>query len=170
MCGIRLILPPWIFVSLTASRSGARATCPLHSPRWTEFFGSHINANDLRSSGVAAIFIVRAGGRFFALTFGHGRYLLEPDSYEEGFGLRVTLNSVSPERIRTIDRKAIDATGRHSRDQASSRTGAVTMGRAPAPPGAPGPDRAGRRGEAAGCTPGPRPRRGRLVITMLQSG
>jgi uncharacterized protein (TIGR04141 family) len=93
-----------------------------------EFFGSYVNRREFQASSVAAVLLVRAGGRFFALTFGHGRHLLDPASYEEGFGLRVTLNSVTPERIRTIDRKALDATGRHLREQASRNIPIIEFG------------------------------------------
>lgn len=104
-----------------------RAT-PLRAPRWVEFFGSHVDPRDFESSSVAAVLIVRAGGQLFAVTFGHGRHLLDPASYEENFGLRVTLNSVSPDHIRTIDRKTLDATGRHSREQASRNIPIIEFG------------------------------------------
>jgi len=54
--------------------------------------------------------------------------MLKPAVYEEDFGLRVTLNSVSPDQIRTIDRKSLDATGRHSREQASKNIAIIEFG------------------------------------------
>lgn len=103
-------------------------TTPLRPPRWLEFFGSHVDPHAFQSSNVAAVLIVRAGGRFFAVAFGHGRHLLKLASYEEDFGLRVTLNSVNPDQIRTIDRKTLDATGRHSREQASRNIPIIEFG------------------------------------------
>lgn len=103
-------------------------TTPLHPPRWIEFFSTHVDARDFRYSSVSAVFIVRAARRLFALSFGQGRHLLKPGSFEEDFGLRATLNSVSPDRIRTIDRKALDATGRHSREQASRNIPIIEFG------------------------------------------
>src|SRR5712692_9515346 len=63
-------------------------TSPSRSPRWVEFFGSHVNPRDFLSSSASAVLVVRSGGRLFALTFGHGWHLLKPGSYEEDFGLR----------------------------------------------------------------------------------
>jgi len=103
-------------------------TTPSRPPRWVSFFGAHIDPRELLSSSVAAVLIVRAAGRLFAVTFGTGRHLLNPGSFEEDFGLRATLNSVSPDRIRTIDRKTLDATGRHSREQASRNIPIIEFG------------------------------------------
>jgi uncharacterized protein (TIGR04141 family) len=103
-------------------------TTSARPPRWIEFFGSHVNQNDFLSSSTSAVLVVRSSSRLFALTFGHGWHLLKPGSYEEDFGLRVTLNSVSPDRVRTIDRKALDATGRHSREQASKNIAIIEFG------------------------------------------
>jgi uncharacterized protein (TIGR04141 family) len=87
-----------------------------------------VNPHDFLSSSASAVLVVRSGSRLFALTFGHGWHLLKPGSYEEDFGLRVTLNSVSPDQVRTIDRKALDATGRHSREQASKNIAIIEFG------------------------------------------
>lgn len=103
-------------------------TTPSRPPRWVAFFGGHVDPREMLSSSVAAALIVRAAGRLFALTFGTGRHLLSPGSFEDDFGLRVTLNSVSPDRVRTIDRKALDATGRHSREQASRNISIMEFG------------------------------------------
>src|SRR3989442_994238 len=103
-------------------------TTPSRPPRWTAFFGGYLEPRELLSSSIAAVLIVRVAGRLFALTFGTGRHLLSPGSFEEDFGLRATLNSVNPDRIRTIDRKALDATGRHSREQASRNIPIIEFG------------------------------------------
>src|SRR5712692_6409900 len=103
-------------------------TTPSRAPRWISFFGAHLDSREMQSSSVSAVLIVRAADRLFALTFGTGRHLLSPGSFEEDFGLRVTLNSVSPDRVRTIDRMALDATGRHSREQASRSIPIIEFG------------------------------------------
>ncbi|MEW6363310.1 MAG: TIGR04141 family sporadically distributed protein [Acidobacteriota bacterium] len=101
---------------------------PSRPPRWVAFFGPHLESKRILCSGVAAVLIAEAADRLFALTFGTGRYLLNPGSFQEGFGLRATLNSVSPDSIRTIDRKTLDATGRHSREQASRNIPIIEFG------------------------------------------
>jgi len=97
----------------------AHRITPTAPPRWVDFFVPGVNPHAFQASSVSAAFILPAANRQFALTFGHGRHLLLPDVHEEGFGLRVTLNSVTAEAIRTIDRKTLDASGRHLREQAT---------------------------------------------------
>ena len=75
---------------------------PARSPRWVSFFQPHVDTRDFLASSTAAVFLVQASRRWFALTFGQGRHLLAPGVYEENFGLRATLNSVNPDHIRVI--------------------------------------------------------------------
>src|SRR5262249_48043820 len=51
-------------------------------------------------------------------TFGYGRNLLKPGTYEEDFGLRITLNAVDPNKIKAIDRMTLDAVAQQTRIQA----------------------------------------------------
>ena len=64
----------------------------------------------------------------FAVTFGPGRYLLRPDIWVERFGLRVALNSIGKEKIRTIDKTTFDAISRHSKEQGSKETDVEDFG------------------------------------------
>lgn len=91
-----------------------------HYPSWATFFDGLINPEEfgkVRSSG--ALLLCAAAGRFFAVTFGTGRYLLDPLCVEQRFGLLVTLNAVDPKRVRSIDTAALDRQGMQSRTQAS---------------------------------------------------
>jgi uncharacterized protein (TIGR04141 family) len=45
--------------------------------------------------------------------------LLKPGTYEEDFGLKVTLNCVDPNKVHSIDRTTLDTISRHSQIQAS---------------------------------------------------
>ena len=54
-----------------------------------------------------------------ALTFGTGHHSLNPDAFERGFGLRVTLNSVARSSLRSLDIATLDATTFLKRIQAS---------------------------------------------------
>lgn len=65
---------------------------------------------------------VPAGGRTFALAFGYGRSLMVLETLEDGFGLRVTLNTVPEGGIRTISKKSLDSFAHHTLTQAM-RTG-----------------------------------------------
>jgi uncharacterized protein (TIGR04141 family) len=90
-------------------------------PSWLSFFEKTINLRSLKleNSSTSAVLLLKAGERTFALTFGYGSTLLRDGAYEEDFGLKTTLNSVDPARIRSVDRITFDAISRHSRIQAS---------------------------------------------------
>src|ERR1700722_6238993 len=68
-----------------------------HPPSWAQFFVDRVAPDrfgQVKSS--AAVLLCAAAGRHFALMFGTGRYLLDPQSIEQRFGLLVTLNAVDP--------------------------------------------------------------------------
>lgn len=58
-------------------------------PGWGKFFADYIDAKDLgKASSTGAVLVVRVSERWFAVTFGQtGRHLLEPECWEERFGL-----------------------------------------------------------------------------------
>lgn len=96
-----------------------------HPPGWAKFFVGdpvHAKLHALTVASNGAVMLVPAGGRHFALAWGTGRHMLVPGSYEENFGLRVTLNSLTSEQIRSIDHVSFDAHTLHQRAQ-SSRAG-----------------------------------------------
>lgn len=99
-----------------------------HKPTWLAFFEDKFDSKELKISSISAVLIIRCEKRIFALTFGHGRHLLNSLSIQEGFGLLTTLNSIDAEKIRAVDRKIIDATGRHAREQASKEITIVDFG------------------------------------------
>lgn len=99
-------------------------------PKWLTFFDE---APDLRlpklfNASSSAVLFVKRKDRLFAITFGYGRHLLAPGSWEEQFGLRVTLNTVDPLRLRSVDRKTFDAIAAHSRTQTSQAAGVTAFG------------------------------------------
>lgn len=95
-------------------------------PSWIRFFREHISLDEvpLRSASSAAVLVVPVSGQWFAVTFGHGRHLLDRGSWEPNFGLKVTLNSIDDSSIRSIDRRSFDSISRHTREEAS-RLGSI---------------------------------------------
>ncbi len=84
--------------TLYVSRSPARA------PKWAEIFeGSADPQLNLKRPTFGAVLLLKAGQRHYALTFGSGRHLLAYRSYERNFGLRVALNLVDPDRVRSAN-------------------------------------------------------------------
>ena len=90
-------------------------------PSWLSFFRGAVEFEnvDAYNASTSAVWLTDAARRLFAVTFGYGRNLLRPDSWEEDFCLRVTLNAVDKDKIRTVDRMTLDAISQQSRIQAS---------------------------------------------------
>jgi len=99
-------------------------------PSWLSLFEGAISVDrpDLHNASSAAVLLLGAGDRNFALTFGYGRSLLRPGTCEEDFGLRVTLNAVDPLRIKSVDRVKFDAISQHSQIQASRDANIIEFG------------------------------------------
>lgn len=112
------------------------------------FYGeeSHANAPDWVKDffvgaldGKFAIFSASARGvllvsvdlgaqkRVFAIVFGLGRHLLNDDVVEERFGLRVVLNSVSKNSLRSIDKTTLGSVPKQSREQMSRESEAANF-------------------------------------------
>lgn len=91
------------------------AATPPHEPSWAGFlrtgFGDDLGFPRVRS--VSAVLIVRVTEpepAFFALTFGHGRYMLQDGAFERNFGLRCVLNMPIPQlAIRSTRREFVQS-------------------------------------------------------------
>jgi uncharacterized protein (TIGR04141 family) len=67
---------------------------------WAVYLGLEKN---IRKNRVGAVLFVKSKGRWFVITFGQVRHLLDDEKYEHEFGLRVTLNSIDPNKLRGTD-------------------------------------------------------------------
>ncbi|MCU9951557.1 TIGR04141 family sporadically distributed protein [Pseudomonas sp. PDM13] len=95
---------------------------PKHSPPWTKFFTSRREVPGDAfgdSSTVGAALIISMLDSKFVLTFGSGFHLLQNEQIERDFGLRVTLNSVDPDKLRSLDKASYDHNPLNSRTQSS---------------------------------------------------
>jgi len=94
---------------------------PKPSPPWTKLFTALPSVPDDAfgsTNSVGAVLIYRAG-RTFLLSFGHGFHLIREEAVERDFGLRVTLNSVEPAKLRSLDKASYDHNPLNSRTQSS---------------------------------------------------
>lgn len=73
---------------------------PPTPPWWKGYFGIQ---QDLTQTLKGAIVFLPVGERTFAITFGHVYHNLKPESYEYDFGLRVTLNCLDPDKLKSLD-------------------------------------------------------------------
>lgn len=71
-----------------------------YPPWWKGYFGLEANLTQV-TKGALVFFPV--GERCFALSFGHVSHNLRETSYEYDFGLRVTLNSLDPRKLKSTD-------------------------------------------------------------------
>jgi uncharacterized protein (TIGR04141 family) len=71
-----------------------------YSPWWRDYWGIDKN---IKQSLQGAIVFIPVNGRFFALTFGHTYHYLKEYSYEYDFGLKITLNSLDPNKLKSTD-------------------------------------------------------------------
>lgn len=79
-------------------------------PGWAGFVQTGVTEDltSLANASTAAVLLLLAGGRMFALTFGYGRHLLRPDVMVRDFGLKVVLNTVDPDRLRSVELRVIE--------------------------------------------------------------
>lgn len=106
-------------------------------PSWVDFLKKgfpRLKTPDNVSNSAVLVVKVRHERKdcYFAFTFGFGRFLLRPGSFERNYGLRVALNSIYPHRkekeeldpvrLRSVDSKTVAANTLRTRRQADHRT------------------------------------------------
>lgn len=86
------------------------------TPKWVaNFFVNGLEfAEQLKSASAMAVLLVKINfreddERVFAISFGYGRNLLNPNCIEERFGLITTLNSINANMLRSINYRNIDS-------------------------------------------------------------
>lgn len=90
------------------------------APEWAELFASHVDRSVFgKNRSTGAVLLAKIDGGYFALTFGTGRFLIDTDQCEDRFGLKVTLNCIGENTVRSIEKHSLDALLRHTHEQAS---------------------------------------------------
>ena len=103
-------------------------------PSWIrDFFGDAL-ADRFRilTASAKGLLLVRVDAepeqRIFAVVFGLGRHLLNEGVTEERFGLKVVLNSVIANSLRSIDKTSLGSNPKQSREQISREGEAASFG------------------------------------------
>jgi len=87
-------------------------------PRWAKFFKQVIPQEEFgRNSSTAAVLLVPVNNQLFLLTFGQGRHLIDSQFIEMNFGLRVALNCLDANSLRSIDKSSFETYPKQSREQ-----------------------------------------------------
>jgi len=104
---------------------------PSHPPKWADYLNPH-TPSDLKSvlfsASASAVLVLEASERVFAVTWGQGRHLLESDNFVQDFGLKVVLNTVAPDQLKSVDAKTIDETTVHTRRDLSRDSNFAAFG------------------------------------------
>lgn len=82
-------------------------------PEWWKYVSPHFETASvpkIKNHSSSLILLLKSKGRIFAVTFGHGFTAIERSALESDFGLKVTLNSVNPKKLRSIQARNIDPT------------------------------------------------------------
>ncbi len=80
----------------------------------------------------SGLMLIRVDDRMLAFTFGGGRRLLKQDIYEPRFGLKVTVNRVNPDSLKSLDAHSYEAGQLQVRRQAARKSGLDAFGINPA--------------------------------------
>jgi uncharacterized protein (TIGR04141 family) len=80
-----------------------------------------------RARTTSALLVLRAASRWFAVTFGQGRRLLDPGSYVRRFGLRVALNAADPAQLRGAQARSFNEYALQTRRQVSRLSGVEAL-------------------------------------------
>lgn len=90
-------------------------------PKWLAFFEGFLTQKieNVFNSSSSAVLLLKYDKRIFAFAFGYGRGFLNLNLVEDNFGLKVALNSIDADKIRSVDIKNLDTVVRHSKVQTS---------------------------------------------------
>ncbi len=98
-------------------------------PTWVKLFEGLTDTSDFNKvQSTSALYITSAGGRLFAIAFGHGRHIMKSGAYEDRFGLLVVINSLKSDELRSIDKRTFDTVDQNVRAQVSQRSPATEFG------------------------------------------
>jgi uncharacterized protein (TIGR04141 family) len=101
----------------TARPSLFVASKPPYPPPWQNFLAPHVTGKleGLFAASSSAVLLIERAERLFAVTFGQGRHLLDSEALVYDFGLRVVLNTVAPDQLKSVDARTVDETPMHTR-------------------------------------------------------
>jgi len=101
-----------------------------NSPEWAHFIetGTTQSINALSNSGAVCLIFIPIENRLMCFSFGHTISKLSPIGFERDFGLKVVLNTVDPNKIRSIDSKTVDTVVSSKRTQLSKESKIYNFG------------------------------------------
>lgn len=99
------------------------------TPEWATFLElTDEEKQGLHNELTYALLFLEVGGRWFCMSFGMGHVKLNLGSCENNFGLRVALNEVDPEELKSMDVRTPDSNTLMRRSQSSRGTDQSVFG------------------------------------------
>lgn len=96
------------------------ATMGGSAPKWSKFLElSDAQKRKVYNNTAFALVFIPVQGRWFAVSFGMGHVKLDPTKFEQDFGLRIVLNSVDPNQLKSADVRTPDENTLSRRSQTS---------------------------------------------------
>ncbi|MDF1871979.1 DUF6119 family protein [Vannielia sp.] len=90
------------------------------APKWSKFLElSDEQKKKVYNNTAFGLVFIPAAGRWFAVSFGMGHVKLDPTKFEQDFGLRIVLNSVDPNQLKSADVRTPDENTLSRRSQTS---------------------------------------------------
>lgn len=90
------------------------------APKWSKFLElSDDQKKRVYNNTAFGVVFIPAAGRWFAVSFGMGHVKLDPTKFEQDFGLRIVLNSVDPNQLKSADVRTPDENTLSRRSQTS---------------------------------------------------
>ena len=78
-------------------------------PEWVNYVAPALDTSPIvKTASASGLVILKAADRYFALSFGFGRNFLDPSKIERRFGLKVALNRIDAQQIRSLDTKTFE--------------------------------------------------------------
>ncbi|MBP2167956.1 uncharacterized protein (TIGR04141 family) [Erwinia toletana] len=92
------------------------------------FSQSELSLEDFsKSQSESAIIVCRLDDNIFLIPFGGGHHKIRKDLIERDFGLRVTLNSVDPEKLRSLDKSNYQDNPLNTRNQSTKEVDILSL-------------------------------------------
>ena len=90
------------------------------APKWSKFLElSNAQKEKVYNNTAFGLVFIPAADRWFAVSFGMGHVKLDPMKFEQNFGLRIVLNSVDPNQLKSADIRTPDENTLSRRSQTS---------------------------------------------------
>lgn len=87
-------------------------------PDWYQYLGKIGEPLPKTLTNPSAVILLKVGKCFFAITFGYGRFIVDDRAIVSDFGLKVCLNTIPSNKIKTVDKRTLEQMALHTRQQA----------------------------------------------------